>query len=75
VTKSSADKRKILAERRWFEEIPSAIKLYTPSIIGYGSLESGEQYYKVEYFSSIPLNEVFVHGLNPPFFGPRCSKL
>lgn len=68
ITKSSAIKEKIIYEKKWFESVPEKMKIYTPQIIGFGVNNCGESYYKLEYMSYMPLNEIFVHALNPPFF-------
>ena len=74
VIKSSTNVEKISAERLWFESVPEAVRFYTPQIIGHGNLSSGNIYYKLEYLSCMPLNEIFVHAVNPPFFWLKIFK-
>lgn len=74
VTKFSFNEKKILAESRWFSNIPDSVKLYTPQQLGSGYLNSKHAFYKLEYLSCIPLNEIYVHALNPPFFWSKIFK-
>lgn len=69
VTKSSDNNRKIEAETNWFTTIPSSLKKFTPQFIEMGTLEDNTTlYYKLEYLSILPLNELYVHGRNPLSF-------
>jgi len=74
VIKSSFNEKKILAESAWFADIPNSIKFYTPQQLGSGYLNSNQAFYKLEYLSCIPLNEVYVHALNSPFFWSKIFK-
>jgi len=74
VLKSSHNVEKISAERLWFESIPEAVRFYTPQIIGHGNLSSENIYYELEYLSCLPLNEIFVHAVNPPFYWLKIFK-
>ena len=74
VIKSSNNSVKISAERKWFRSVPPEIRYYTPQVIGQGNLISGDEYYEVEYLSCMPLNEIFVHTLNPIFFWVKIFK-
>ncbi|WP_026879238.1 hypothetical protein WMO13_07130 [Ignatzschineria larvae DSM 13226] len=63
VTKSGEPARKIEAEARWFEELPNHLRIFTPLYLGECTLK-GRLGYSLEYLSSMPLNELFVHGQN-----------
>ena len=76
VIKSSTivNEKKIVSENQWYNSVPDKIKYYTPQTLGNGYFDSGEFYYKIEYLSCIPLNEIFVHALNPSFFWVKIFK-
>ncbi|GHA01301.1 hypothetical protein DC083_03485 [Ignatzschineria ureiclastica] len=63
VTKSGEPTRKIAAEAHWFEAIPKHLRIFTPLYLGESTL-NGKLGYSLEYLSSMPLNELFVHGQN-----------
>ena len=58
VTKFSFNEKKILAESRWFSNIPDSVKLYTPQQLGSGYLNSKHAFYKLEYLSCIDRKSV-----------------
>lgn len=61
VTKSGSQARKIEAEARWFENLPTSLRLYTPSYLGRRT--DGEQVaYSLEYMQLPTLAELFVFG-------------
>ena len=68
VVKSSFNDEKINCELEWFKNVPDRMRFYMPQVLGNGVNSSGESYYEIEYLSCLPLNEIFVHALNPPFF-------
>lgn len=63
VSKQGKPDVKIQAEALWFENIPSALKKFTPVLLNHGERNEG-YYYELEYLPYIPLNELFVHGKN-----------
>lgn len=69
VTKSSSNNLKIQAEINWFKQIPVAIRRFIPQFIDDGVLPDQQTiFYCLEYLPILPLNELFVHGRNPPMF-------
>lgn len=63
VRKSGEPKIKIEAEAHWFSNVPAPIKKFTPLLIDSG-VKDDKFGYELEYLSSMPLNELFVHGNN-----------
>ena len=63
LTKSSDDREKMLAEARWFETAPPAIKAYLPNYIG--SEPQPNASYSLEYLPLAALNELYVFGRLP----------
>lgn len=57
VRKTSEKINKILAEARWFKDIPERISLHSPRLLKI--LENG---YELEYLYLLPLNEIFIFG-------------
>ncbi len=55
LTKSSAQSHKMMAESRWFSDIPSECKVYTPQL--YSVQKNG---YSMEYLNLCTLSELFV---------------
>lgn len=74
VRKSGTPAMKIEAERRWFETLPAALRVFTPQLIDHG-VHNGQPYYVLEYLHLPPLNEVFVHGRNPTFHWDKVFGL
>ena len=70
VTKRGEPASKIRAESRWFRALPGALKVFTPQLLDWDDgLGPGEApWYQLEYLCQPPLNELFVHGANPPMF-------
>lgn len=57
-------------------KIPALLKSFTPQLIEDGIYnKTGNYFYTLEYLPYIPLNEIFVHGKNPDFFGGKFSIL
>ncbi|TKD61470.1 hypothetical protein FBG13_12230 [Cobetia marina] len=67
VKKTGTPPRKITAEASWFQNIPTKLKKFTPQLIT-SFHDSVSSHYELEYLPLPPLNEVYVYGLNPPFF-------
>jgi len=65
VDKTSSDNRKIEAEFRWMEAIPSRLKLHVPALLD--SKSGSPASYSLEYLYLSTLNELFVFGELPPF--------
>lgn len=55
--------RKIEAESYWFQSIPNNLRVFTPLYLGERKFNDRSGY-ALEYLSSMPLNELFVHGQN-----------
>jgi hypothetical protein len=66
VHKSSTNSQKIIAESNWFNSIPTSLKIFTPQLYSTG-IESGKNYYELEYLSHSTLSEIFVFGNNQVF--------
>lgn len=63
VKKSSSEKNiKIIAEAKWFENIPLKLKLYLPQIIDFNSDDPDNCFYKLEYLYMLPLSDIYVFG-------------
>ncbi|MFG1592796.1 hypothetical protein [Halobacteriovorax sp. CON-3] len=67
VYKSSKNINKIKSETLWFLNIPNELKVYTPQLIDF-SLNENDTFYKIEYLTLAPLNEMYVHGLKGEVF-------
>ena len=67
VWKSGAPSIKIEAEANWFASLPPHLKRFTPQLLQSGEV-NGLVFYETEYLPYLPLNEIFVHGSNPPEF-------
>ena len=63
-------KVKFLAEIFWFKNIPNNLKKFVPNIID-TNCSHNQCYYTMEFFSFMPLNELFVHSKNQKFFGKK----
>ncbi|VVO11948.1 hypothetical protein [Pseudomonas fluorescens] len=75
VYKTGHPNKKIEAEAQWFLNIPPRIKKYTPQLIDMGKDDAGLSFYCLEFLSLAPLNEIFVHGRNPPFYWRKVFDL
>ncbi len=73
VSKTSVNNNKILAEFRWFEQVPSQIKYYLPQLVSTRDDENSA-YYELEYLYLIGLNELFVFGKQPLFIWNKIFK-
>lgn len=60
--KSKSNPRKIVAESKWFEELPRRLRIYTPHLLSrIAEVDSeDEPYYELEYLQLLPLNDLFV---------------
>lgn len=60
--KSKINPKKIVAEGRWFENIPPDLRLYTPSFLGLntGTKDYKDAFYKIEYLYLLPLSDLYV---------------
>lgn len=60
--KSKINPKKIIAEGRWFENIPPDLRLYTPSFLGLntGTKDYKDAFYKIEYLYLLPLSDLYV---------------
>ncbi|HHE3575765.1 phosphotransferase [Pasteurella multocida] len=67
VWKSGTPPKKIEAEANWFQNLPVNLKRFAPQLIQSG-LNDNKPFYETEYLPYLPLNEIFVHGENPPVF-------
>jgi fructosamine-3-kinase len=63
VRKTGEPAKKIVAEMRWFEQIPRHLRVYAPQLID-AQPNHQPPFYVLEYLPLPPLNEVFVHGQN-----------
>ena len=70
VVKSGEPAGKIRAEAHWYRSVPPDIRRYCPQLLEEGD-EAGRPSYALEYLHLTPLNELYVHGRNPPFFWDR----
>jgi len=52
---SKTNPRKIFAEGKWFEQLPSSLRIYTPTLLHFD--QSG---YQLEYLYLLPLSDLFV---------------
>lgn len=75
VWKSGTPARKIEAEANWFAQLPAELKRFTPQLIQAGRTLEGNPFYETEYLPILPLNEIFVHGKNPPSFWEKVLNL
>jgi hypothetical protein len=66
---------KILLEKKWFEEIPPELQIYTPTTYSSKVPHS----YDIEYETSIPVNEMWISGNDEDsywyLFGENLSQL
>ena len=60
VRKSSKNKLKMFAESNWFREIPSSLKLYTPTLVSNYKESSDYATYDLEYLYLLPLSDLLV---------------
>lgn len=74
VRKSGTPAVKIDAERRWFEGLPTSLRVFAPQLIDHGNVD-GQAFYVLEYLPLPPLNELFVHGRNPVFHWDKVFAL
>lgn len=65
VTKSGADRAKILAEATWFEQAPARIKPFLAPYICRGGGDTEDSAYQLEYLHLATLNELYVFGRLP----------
>ncbi|MDO4250044.1 MAG: hypothetical protein Q4C68_00890 [Moraxella sp.] len=75
VTKSSHKALKMQAEINWFNALPASLKKFRPQFIESGVGEDGHQFYRIEFLSLLPLNELYVHGRNRLIFWQRIFNL
>lgn len=75
VIKSGLPENKIVAEGQWFISLPPTLKKYAPQVFDVGRDTDARAYYCLEYLTLPPLNEIFVYGLNPPFFWKKIFNL
>ena len=61
VIKNSTNKTKLSLEMRWYEELPSLVKLHTPKYLG-ETMDENKQGYGLEYLHLFPLNELYIYG-------------
>jgi hypothetical protein len=73
VRKSSADKKKILAEAMWLKNSPLNLKPFIPSLWDYGE-EGNKAYYEIEYFYLNTLADLYVFGHQPLFVWKNIFK-
>ena len=66
VTKRSVDDKKVSAEARWFQELPSSLKVYSPQLISVSS-SPGDVSYTLAYEHLSTLSELLVFGKLPIF--------
>ncbi|WP_028113271.1 hypothetical protein [Ferrimonas kyonanensis] len=66
VTKRSQKSDKMLAETKWYEDLPSKLKVYSPQLLNKIDDENGIGY-EIEYLHLTALNELFTFGELPPF--------
>ena len=74
VTKSSDDNNKIEAEIYWYTHIPAPLRRVTPQLIDYQQVD-GQFSYSLEFLPLLPLNELYVHGLNTTEFWQHIFQL
>lgn len=75
VWKSGSPAQKIEAEASWFQNLPASLKHFTPQLIQAGYSNDAQPFYEIEYLPYLPLNEIFVHGKNPPIFWEKLLGL
>jgi hypothetical protein len=73
VIKSSDDKKKILAEAKWFKNLPVDFKPFLPSFWDYWE-EENKSYYQIEYFYLNTLSDLYVFGNQPLFVWKNILK-
>ncbi len=76
ITKSGNNNKKIAAESKWFEMLPTSLRRFSPQLIMASEGSTGlTNSYSLEYLYMLPLNELYVHGRNPIFFWARIFNL
>jgi hypothetical protein len=75
VRKSGQYENKILAESAWFKHLPAELRIFCPQLIDDGFDQNKKPYYMLEYLPLPPLNEVYVHGKNQPFYWEKIFLL
>ena len=65
IKKSSSMREKLQAEYRWFSNIPSKLRRYTPATLQAYENKTAEFVYETEYLSFLPLNDLYVYGALP----------
>ncbi|MGP9798534.1 hypothetical protein ACT3UJ_14390 [Halomonas sp. 86] len=75
VVKSGLPVQKIRAEGQWFQNLPADLKKYIPQLMAINDDGHDEVSYSLEYLTLPPLNEVYVYGLNPPFYWKKIFSL
>ncbi len=65
---------KIVAEYKWFQNLPKDLKVYTPQLVDQGNSKENKPFYVLEYLCILPLNELYVHGRNPYIFWERIFR-
>jgi len=61
VSKSGLNAEKIAAERNWFSNLPSALRIHCPVFLN-GCNTTDEDGYQLEYLYWMPLNDLYVYG-------------
>lgn len=62
VVKKSSNNKKILAEKNWFEYLPSRLRIHCPNLLSPSHGVSDDDGYSLEYQYWMPLNDLFVFG-------------
>lgn len=75
VKKTGLPSQKIIAERKWYQGLPTSFRCFSPQLIDFGKGKDGIPYYTTEYLPIPPLNEIFVHGRNSSTFWQRTLRL
>lgn len=75
VTKTGSPAQKIRAESQWFQNLPAHLKKYAPQLMSVEDDGKNNVSYSLEYLTLPPLNEVYVYGLNPPFYWKKIFSL
>jgi hypothetical protein len=75
VRKTGQPSSKIIAESKWFKDLPVSFKCFSPQLIDCGNGADDKPYYVTEYLPIPPLNEIFVHGRNSAVFWQRVIRL
>lgn len=63
---SKAKNNKIIAEAKWYQDLPQALKYYTPLLLDFNN-NNDKAKYDLEYLYLLCLNEIFVYGKQPSY--------